>query len=65
MLSIYTLAALSTQRWILVTRPAILNVQSWRATLALVGTAWALALAMALPPAMGWAWYVPESSGLR
>ena len=65
MLSIYTLSALSLQRWMVVTKkPLWLDVQKWPVTVTLLASAWASAAAMALPPLMGWAEFVPETSGL-
>ncbi len=40
MVSIYTLCALSYQRWVVVTRPNWVDINSARATAALIGAAW-------------------------
>lgn len=66
MLSIYTLTALSFQRWVVVTKPDWVDVQSLRATLGLLAAVWASALAVAAPPLTGtrYATFVPESAGI-
>eukprot|EP00094_Tigriopus_californicus_P011770 TCALIF_11368-PC protein Name:"Similar to opn1mw4 Green-sensitive opsin-4 (Danio rerio)" AED:0.34 eAED:0.34 QI:0/0.37/0.22/0.66/0.87/0.88/9/177/520 len=64
MASIYTLAALSTQRWILVSQFGRFNVQGIGSILVILGVVWGLSSAMALPPLFGWAFYAPESSGI-
>ena len=65
MLSIYTLTALALQRWLLVTHPGKFSVNSPSIARISLVVVWALALAIASPPLAGWAYYAPESSGLR
>ena len=65
MASIYTLTALSVQRWLLVTRAGRVPVNSPAATAAAATAVLLLASAIALPPLPGWwAYYAPETSGI-
>ena len=67
MSSIYTLTVLSLHRWLLVTRPLShgqLAAGSARAALLSLAAVWGMALVVAVPPAAGWAYYAPETSGI-
>lgn len=65
MSSVYTLTALSTQRWLLVTRHGKFPLNNRTVTVTILALVWSLSLAIALPPFFGWAFYAPETSGLR
>ncbi len=65
MTSIYTLTALSTFRWMVVTRSGQVFSNSYSITGVMLVTIWLLSLALAVPPLLGWAYYAPETSGLR
>ena len=65
MVSIYTLAALSSQRWMLVSQGGKINMQSKVGVGITLVAVWALSFAMSVPPIAGWAFYAPETSGIR
>ena len=44
----------------------ILNTISIRlGSYSVIGLTWAIALSLALPPLLGWSYYVPEPNGIR
>lgn len=64
MASIYTLMALSVQRFLLVAYPTTTSFATIKASKLVLLSIWTLAFMIAGPPLFGWSEYVPESSGL-
>jgi hypothetical protein len=65
MTSLYTLMGLSIERWLIITRPGKFSLNSSTSTAVILVSAWTLGLASSAPPLFGWAYYAPETSGMR
>jgi len=65
MTSLYTLMGLSIERWLIITQPGKFSLNCYTATWIIIGMAWALSFAVSAPPLLGWAYYSPETSGMR
>ena len=65
MTSLYSLMGLSIERWLIITRPGKFSLNSYTATSIIIAAAWGLSLMVSLPPLVGWAYFAPETSGMR
>jgi hypothetical protein len=65
MISLFTLMGLSIERWLMVCHPVDYVLNCSRTSYIIVGSAWALGLLTSAPPLFGWAYYAPETSGMR
>ena len=65
MTSLYSLMGLSIERWLIITRPGKFSLNSYTATSIIILSAWGLSLLVSLPPLVGWAYFAPETSGMR
>jgi hypothetical protein len=65
MVSLFTLMGLSVERWLIISHPGKYSLNSRLTSYVIIGTAWGLGLATSAPPLFGWAYFAPETSGMR
>lgn len=68
MASVFTLVALAIGRWAIVDfshHLQLMDRKHFKLGLSAVASVWIMALALALPPILGWGDYVPDKSGIR
>jgi hypothetical protein len=65
MVSLYTLMGLSVERWLIICHPGEHSMDSKLTSKMVIISSWTLALAISAPPLIGWAYFAPESSGMR
>ena len=65
MTSLYTLMGLSVERWLIITHPRKFSLKSYATNAFIIVSAWILGLLLSAPPLFGWAYYAPETSGIR
>ena len=65
MVSLYTLMGLSVERWLIISHPGKYSLNSNLTSNAIIVSAWILGLATSAPPLFGWAYFAPETSGMR
>jgi hypothetical protein len=65
MISMFTLMGLSIERWLIICHPGKFSLNSDLTSYTIVGSAWGLGLITSAPPLFGWAYFAPETSGMR
>jgi hypothetical protein len=65
MISLFTLMGLSIERWMIICHPSSHSLNSYVTSYIIIGSAWSLGLITSAPPLFGWAYFAPETSGMR
>ena len=56
---------LSIERWLIISCPGKYSLNSHLTSYIIIISAWTLGLLTSAPPLFGWAYFAPETSGMR